>query len=165
MRTRLPYADAALALEPGDALALRRAAARPGLAARQAQARRALAAPASTGPWLAAHRGAISLGALHLDAGPWRPGDRLPVLLPADLPPAARLRVEVHTRAGCTVLSPAAEGHLRLGQLRCDNEGRYALDLVLDAVEGLHRVVVEVLGEGDDTLLASAEAGVRVEIG
>jgi hypothetical protein len=165
VQTRLPYADAASALEPGDALALRRAAARPGLASRLAHARRALQDAPSPGPWLVAPRGGISLGALHLDAGPWRPGDRLPVLLPADLPPTARLRIEVHTRAGTTVLSPVEGRFVRLEQLRRDEAGRYALDLVLAAVEGLHRVTVEVLDDGDDEPRARAEVGVRVEIG
>ena len=165
MRTRLPYADAAFALEPGDALALRRAAARPGLAPRLAHARSALREPASPGPWLVAPHGGIALGALHLDAGPWRPGDRLPVLLPAELPADARLRVDVHTRAGRTVLSPMDGAFVRLGQLRRDDDSRYALDLVLDAVEGLHRVVVEVLEPVDgDGVLARAEVGVRVQV-
>ena len=160
---RLTYALAAQALEPGDALALRRAAVRPGLAARMQHAQAALGdGEAGFGPWLLPPAGRFMLGELHLDAGPWLGGDRLPVLLDGSLPPASRLAVTVHTRAGARVLSPVSGAWLRLSALRRTAEGAYALDLVLDDVPGLHRVVLEVLAEEGETRLAQAELAVRL---
>lgn len=170
MRTSLAYALAADALEPGDALALRRAAARPGGAARLDHAARALGAEPSGagptgGPWLLGDTGRISLGGLHLDAGPWRPGDRLPLLLDAGLPGDARVGVTVHTRAGARVLSPVDGRWVRVEQLRLAEDGRRALDLVLDETPGLHRVLVEVRAATDEAVLARAEVAVRVVAG
>lgn len=160
---RLAYALAANALEPGDALALERARVRPGLSARLDHARRALdAEEAPTGPWLVGDVGQVMLGALHLDAGAWRGGDRLPVELGGDLPAEARLRVTVHTRAGTRVLSPVEDQWVRLGQLRRTEADRWALDLVLEEVPGLHRVEVEVLAAEGEQILARAEVAVRV---
>ena len=162
MRHSLPYALAARALEPGDALALRRAAHDPAFAARLAAAQEQVepTGPRSSGPWFAG-RGA-SLGELHLDAGPWRAGDRLPVVLDASLPPEAPFEAVLHTRAGAQILSPAQGRHLRLVDLRRAEDGRYHLDLVLGAEEGLHRLELRVLGSLGGEILARAEIAVRI---
>ncbi len=158
---RLVYALAADALEPGDALAMERARTRPGLSARIDHARRLLEEEGGSGPWLLAVQGGLSLGGLHLDAGPWRGGDRLPILLGADLPLDGRLVVTVQTRAGLRTLSPVDGRHVRVDQLRATDQGR-ALDLVLDDVPGLHRIAVQVLAGDDDRVLAGAEVVVVV---
>jgi hypothetical protein len=103
----------------------------------------------------------VMLGELHLDAGAWQGGDRLPVLLDGELPEDARLVVTIRTRAGLRQLSPVDDRHLRVGQLRRSGE-RWALDLVLEAVPGLHQLVVEVLAADSDEVLARGELAVRV---
>ncbi|RME28109.1 MAG: hypothetical protein D6798_03150, partial [Deltaproteobacteria bacterium] len=149
---RFIYALAADALEPGDALALERARVRPGLADRIDHARRIVAEPGGGGPWLLGVQGALSLGGLHLDGGPWRGGDRLPIVLGADLPPDGRLVVTVKTRAGTRTLSPVDGVYVRVEQLRRIDAG-YALDLILEDIVGLHRITVQVLaGDRDDVL-------------
>lgn len=169
---RFLHAFAADALEPGDALAVQRARVRPGVAARLDHAQALLGRdsldptspdqPAPRGPWLVGDTGRIMLGALHLDAGAWRAGDRLPVVLDGDLPPDARLVVVLTTRAGRRILSPVDGQHLRIAQLRRMESG-WALDLVLDATPGLHHLRVEVLAPDSDQVLASAELAVRIE--
>lgn len=163
MRPSLPFAHAAGALEPGEALALERAARRdPALAARLAQARRALDGddPPGFGPWF--HGAGAALGELHLDAGPWQPGDRLPLLLDGALPPDARLEARLRTRAGERVLSPVDGRHLRLSELRRTAEGAWALDLILGQEPGLHRLRAEVRSADGAEILASCEVAVRV---
>lgn len=162
MRHALPYALAAKALEPGEALALRRAAHDPTFAARlaAAQAQVEPSGQRPSGPWFAG-RGA-SLGELHLDAGPWRAGDRLPVVLDASLPPDAPFEAVLHTRSGAQSLSPVEGRHLRLAELRRAEDGRFHLDLVLGEEEGLHRLELRVLSPDRGEILARAEIAVRI---
>jgi len=170
VKRSLAFALAAGALEPGDALAVERARCRPGAAARLDLAARELdgealdgEATSGWGPWLVGDTGLATLGALHMDAGPWQGGDRLPLVLDAALAADARVGVTVHTRAGARVLSPVEGTWLTVGQLRRLEDGRRALDLVLEEQPGLHRVVVEVW-EGERRLLC-LEAAVRVTEG
>lgn len=158
---RFLFALAADALEPGDALAVQRARVRPGLGARLDHAHAALGGPAA-GPWLHAPAGRVALGELHLDAGAWQGGDRLPLLLDGALPPEARLRLSVRTRIGERVLSPVEGTWIHLAALRRTDEGAWAVDLVLDDISGLHRVDLAVLPAGEGPPLATAEVGVRV---
>ncbi|NOY27506.1 MAG: hypothetical protein GXP62_16710 [Oligoflexia bacterium] len=165
MRTSLSYALAAGALEPG--VAVTRARTRPGVATRLDHAAAMLGDDLDStpsGPWVVGDVGRISLGAMHLDAGPWRPGDRLPVVLDEQLAARARLEITVHTRRGAAVLSPVQGTFVRVEQLRRLAQGGWALDLVLDDVPGLHRVEVVVLGPDDDSVLARAELAVRVVV-